>query len=212
MNGLFSPDSRFMRYMSLLADLMILNLLFLLTSIPIVTIGASKTALYTVCGRLGTQREGSTLRDYFRAFRDNFGPSTKIWLLVLAWGAGTLACVGIFSGMGGWMRYLFIPFAILFVLVTMMESFAFPLLSRFENDWNTTMKNALLLSLGHFPRAIVITVLNLFPLCVLAADLFTFLKAAFLWVILWYAAAAYANTRLLKKVFAPYIEEEEEAL
>ena len=86
MNGLFSPDSRFMRYMNRLADLMLLNLMFLLTSIPIVTIGASLTALYSVCFRLGTVREGGTVRDYFRAFRENFGEATKLWLLALLLG------------------------------------------------------------------------------------------------------------------------------
>ena len=61
-----------MRYLNRFADLMILNLLFLLTSIPIFTIGASLTALYSVCFRLGTDREGSTFRDYFAAFKENF--------------------------------------------------------------------------------------------------------------------------------------------
>ena len=69
MTKFFSLDSPFMRAMSRIADLMILNFLFILTSIPIFTIGAGLTALYTVCFRLGTDDEGSTAKDYFRAFK-----------------------------------------------------------------------------------------------------------------------------------------------
>ena len=61
-----------MTAMSRAADLMLLNLFFLFTSIPIVTIGPSAAALYTVVFRMGTRREQGTVRAYFRAFRDNF--------------------------------------------------------------------------------------------------------------------------------------------
>lgn len=209
MNGLFSPDSRFMRYMTRFADLMILNLLFFLTSIPIVTIGASWTALYTVCFQLGTVREGSTFRNYFRAFRENFGQATKLWLLGLAWGLGTGACALLFYAMSGWMHYFFILFAALFAVVVLMFGYVFPLQSRFENSIKSTLKNALLLCLGYLPRSIVMGVLNMFPFIMLATDYLTFWKAAFAWVFIWFAAAAYADTLLLKKVFAPYLKEEE---
>ena len=212
MNGLFLPDSRFMRYMNRLADLMLLNLMFLLTSIPIVTIGASLTALYSVCFRLGTVREGGTVRDYFRAFRENFGEATKLWLLALLLGGSTLACALVFYAMSGWVHYLYLLFAALFAVAVLMFSYAFPLLSRFENGVRATLKNGLLLSVGYLPRSLVIGALNIFPFFLMVTDFYTFLKAAFLWVALWFAAAAYAGALLLKKVFAPYLKEEEEEI
>lgn len=211
MSGIFSTDSRFMRYMNRLADLMILNLLFLLTSLPVFTIGASLSALYTVCFRLGTDREGSTCRDYFAAFRQNFGQATKLWLAGLLWGLGTAACTLMYYAMTGWRHYLFVPFAVLFGAVILIFGYVFPLQSRFENDGKTTLKNAMLLCLGYLPRSVLMGALNVFPFVLLFTDLLTFLKAAFLWVILWFAAAAYANTLILKKVFAPYLKEEENA-
>ena len=62
MSKLFSLDSPFMRAMSRVADLMILNLLFLITSIPLVTIGAGLAALYTVIFRMGTDQEGGVFK------------------------------------------------------------------------------------------------------------------------------------------------------
>ena len=208
MNGLFAPDSRFMRYLNRLADLMILNLLFLLTSIPIFTIGASLTALYSVCFRLGTDREGSTFRDYFAAFKENFLQATSLFLLLLLWLMGTGGAAVIFCFMAGWMHCLFVPFAVLFIVVVLVASYVFPLLSRFENRTATTLKNAALLSLGYLPRSILMGAINLFPFVLLAVDLLTFLKAAFAWLIVWFAAAAYINCLILKKVFAPYLKEE----
>ena len=120
MNGLFAPDSRFMRYLNRFADLMILNLLFLLTSIPIFTIGASLTALYSVCFHLGTDREGSTFRDYFAAFKENFRQATALFLLLLLWLMGTGGAAVIFCFMAGWMHYLFVPFAVLFIVVVLV--------------------------------------------------------------------------------------------
>ena len=142
MNGLFTPNSRFMRYLNRFADLMILNLLFLLTSIPIFTIGASLTALYSVCFRLGT--EGSTFRDYFAAFKENFRQATSLFLLLLLWLMGTGGAAVIFCFMAGWMHCLFVPFAVLFIVVVLVASYVFPLLSRFENRTATTLKNAAL--------------------------------------------------------------------
>ena len=208
MNGLFAPDSRFMRYLNRFADLMILNLLFLLTSIPIFTIGASLTALYSVCFHLGTDREGSTFRDYFAAFKENFRQATSLFLLLLLWLMGTGGAAVIFCFMAGWMHYLFVPFAVLFIVVVLVASYVFPLLSRFENRTATTLKNAALLSLGYLPRSIIIGAINLFPFVLLAVDLLTFLKAGFAWLIIWFSAAAYCNCLLLKRVFVPYLEEE----
>ena len=210
MNGLFAPDSRFMRYLNRFADLMILNLLFLLTSIPIFTIGASLTALYSVCFHLGTDREGSTFRDYFAAFKENFRQATALFLLLLLWLMGTGGAAVIFCFMAGWMHYLFVPFAVLFIVVVLVASYVFPLLSRFENQNTITLKNAALLSLGYLPRSIIIGAINLFPFVLLAVDLLAFLKAGFAWLIIWFSAAAYCNCLLLKKVFAPSLEEKKD--
>ena len=210
MNGLFAPDSRFMRYLNRFADLMILNLLFLLTSIPIFTIGASLTALYSVCFHLGTDREGSTFRDYFAAFKENFRQATSLFLLLLLWLMGTGGAAVIFCFMAGWMHYLFVPFAVLFIVVVLVASYVFPLLSRFENQNTITLKNAALLSLGYLPRSIIIGAINLFPFVLLAVDLLAFLKAGFAWLIIWFSAADYCNCLLLKKVFAPYLEEKKD--
>ena len=201
MGAFFSMDSKFMQAMSRIADLVTLNVLFLLSCVPLFTIGAASTAMYTVCFRFGTDREQGVCRSYFRAFRENFKQGTILWLiLALFLVTGFLNTFLLYSLEGG-ARYLFLLTGILLVLAALMFGYTFPLLSQFSNDVRSTLKNALFLSLGYLPRSIPVVVLNVFPL---ALDLYVFLQAGFLWVFLYFSAAAYLNSLLLKKVFSRY--------
>lgn len=177
MLSIFSPDSRFMRIMSRVADLIVLNLCYLLTCVPVFTIGTASAALYAVCFRLGTE-EGRVIRSYFRAFRDNFKRGTGVWLIVLLCGAAALVNVWIFYAMPGGIRFLSVLFVILFVLVLLMFGYAFPLLSQFDNGVWSTLRSALILGLGYLPRSLVITVLNIFLFILMLGDLYLFLQAA----------------------------------
>ena len=208
MQSLFSPDSKFMRLMGRIGDLMILNLVFLLTCVPLVTIGAASTALYTVCFRFGTQREGRLARTYLRAFRQELKRGTLLWLIIALCGATAALNTYVFYLMPGALHWVCVLFAILLVMVLMIASYAFPLLSQFDNGVAGTFKNALILSLGYLPRSVVITVFNVFPFAILLLDLYGFLQMGFLWVALYFSTAAYANSILLKKIFAPYLPEQ----
>lgn len=210
MSSIFSMDSRFMRMMGRLGDLVILNLVFLVTCIPVFTIGAALTGLYTVCFRMGTQRERGVIRSYFQAFRENFKQGTVLWLILLLWGVCTLVDAGLFYPLSGGAHYLFLVFLLLFAVAVLVGSYIFPLLSQFDSGNKQMLKNALLLSVGYLPRSLLMAALNLFPFLCLWYSLMLFLETAFLWIFLYFAAAAYLNTRLLKKVFAPFMPEEEE--
>lgn len=206
-----SPDSKFMQIMNRVCDLLILNILFLLCSIPVFTIGASAAALYTVCFRFDTNREGGTVKDFFKAFRSNFRQATVLWLIILLCGGSALINVAIFYLLGGPLRYCCILFGVLFVIALFTGSYAFPLLTQFSNDNRSTLKNALLLSIGFFPRSILISVINIFPFALLLGDMLLFLQTGFIWVIVYFSAAAYINTLVLRPVFARYTPPEEES-
>lgn len=210
MQALFSPDSRFMRIMSRVADLILLNLCYLLTCVPLFTIGAASAALYTVCFRFGTEEEKSVIRSYFRAFRENFKRGTGVWLIVLLCGGAALVNAWVFYAMPGGVRFLSVLFAILLVLALLIFGYAFPLLSQFDDGVWPTLRNALILSLGYLPRSLLIAVVNVVPFILMLTDFYLFLQAAFLWTVLYFSLAAYVNTFLLKGVFAPYLTDDNE--
>ncbi len=206
MGKMFSPDSKFMRAMSRLADLILLNVCFLVCSLPVVTIGAAQTALYTVLFRLGTEAEDAgTVKSYFRAFRADFKQGTLLWLILAFCGATAAANTYLFYLMPGDIRWAFVVFAILFVLMVLLFGYAFPLASQFANGPLSTLKNALVLSLGYLPRSVLIAAMNVLPWALLLGDIVTFFQAGLIWVGLYFSAAAYFNTLLLRKVFAPFL-------
>jgi len=205
---LFSLDSKFMRAMSMLGDLMLLNLAFLLCCLPLVTIGASAAALYTAAFCMSRGTEGRLLTVFFRAFRQNLRRGIPLWLLLALAGGVAVLDIIIFSGGSGGLRLIELPFMLLLLLAVFTAGYAFPLLSQFDNTVVGTLKNALFLSLGYLPRTLAVTLLNVFPFALLLTDLYLFLSVGFLWVFLYFSAAAYWNARLLEKVFAPYREAE----
>lgn len=205
MGALFSPDSKFMQAMGRIGDLAVLNLLFLVSCIPLITVGAASAALYTVCFRMGTDREQGLVRSYFQAFRENFKQGTIVWLaLALFLAAGVLNTL-LFYALEGMLHFLFLLTAVLLVLAVLMFSYAFPLMSQFSNDTRSTLKNSLFLSLGYLPRSLLVAALNVFPLMLALLDLNLFLQVGFLWIFLYFSSAAYLNSLLLKKVFAQYM-------
>lgn len=212
MFSFFNPESKFMLAMSRIGDLLLLNLMFLISCVPIFTIGAASTAMYTLCFRFDTDREQGLIRSYFRAFRDNFKQATVLWLIILL--CGITACINtyIFYILNGVIPFLYVLFLILFVLVLLIAGYAFPLLSQFDNDNKSTLKNALIFSLGYLPRSIIIAVVNVFPFALMLFDFYLFMHAAFLWAGLYFSAAAYINSFLLKKAFAPYLPKEDDEM
>ena len=83
MRALFDMDNAFFRGMSKVADLCILNVVFLICCIPVFTIGAATTALAYVTLKMKDGEEGYILKSFFRSFRQNFKQSTVIWLLMV---------------------------------------------------------------------------------------------------------------------------------
>lgn len=210
-NKLFSTENPVWRAMDKMSDLMILNFFFIIFSLPIFTIGASMTALYTVTFKMLDETEGNLFKNFFKAFKSNFKQATVIWLFVLA--------AGIFLGVDFMMAYTSTNFfmkifmvvvGLVAIVYAMFVSWVFPLQCKFQNTIKVTMKNALLMMVIHmFPTTLLITLLNVIPLLVL-----WFQTALFFWllpivVFILFALIAYNNSKQLKKAFDEYIPEDQ---
>ena len=207
MFSMFSPDSKIMQVLARFADLVILNGLYLITCIPVFTIGAANTALYNVCFRM-LREEGGVVKPYFRAFWENFKQATVLWLLLLFIGVPAYLYFDKFYHFESILRYGYVLFVSILMLTILVGGFVFPWLSRFQNNVPTTLRNAMLLSIGHLPKALVILMVNVLPFGLWIVNYDLFLRVSFLWISLYFAAGAYFNANLLRSVFAPYISEE----
>jgi uncharacterized membrane protein YesL len=142
MASLFRQDSAFMRGLGWLVEVVEINLLVLVTSIPVVTIGAAMTAGYDAARRLRIG-EGKTLPNYFRAFKANFAKATILWLILGPIGAAIIA-LWIFIQMT---PLLVVKFA-LSILWLIAFYWVWPLTARFENTVGATLKNALVIGIS----------------------------------------------------------------
>ena len=83
MNRLFSLDGKLFHILSRIADLILLNVLWLLSSLPIITIGASTTALYYVMLKIVKNEDSYIIRSFFHSFFQNIRQSTIICSFLL---------------------------------------------------------------------------------------------------------------------------------
>ena len=204
MFSMFSPDSKIMQVIGKITDLILLNIVFLLSCLPVFTIGAATAAMYTLCFRMLRQEEGNIIKPYFRAFKENFKPATGIFAVLVLILVPNYLYFDRFFHAGSPVMYLFIFIAVVTVLTA---GLAFPWVSQFRNSVLQTLQNALLLSIGNFPRALAVAVINLLPALLWIANYDLFLKVSFLWLSLYFAAAAYMNAAILYPVFKPYTEQ-----
>lgn len=84
MYTLFNPENKFWNFMGKITDVACMSVLWLITSLPVITIGASTAAFYSFTLDAVSDSEGGVWNSYFTAFRENFKKSTIIWLIQLA--------------------------------------------------------------------------------------------------------------------------------
>lgn len=161
--NLFNQEHVIGRVLTRVVDLVILNIVYLLFCLPVVTIGAATSALYYVTVHMADKTDDRPIRDFWKGFRDNFRAITPIWLVVLAYG-GLLAVVFAMngqhlwgSGHAGWIYVVLVAVA---VLLVMFCEWVFSLQMRFENTRKQLLKNAALFLVRYLPSLMIIEAAN----------------------------------------------------
>lgn len=197
------------RALTRIFDFILLNVLWLVCSLPVVTIGASTTALYAVMMKIVANEEGYILQGFLDAFRRNFKQSTVIWLILLAVGAAIGTDFMIVRRMPGRLAAVGTILLGAAALIYMVEViFVFPLVARFENTTFHMMKNALLIPAARLPFLALVMLVT--GACVVLTFLnpITILAGAAIWNLIGVSLLTYANSFLLTGMLRPFIEKE----
>lgn len=203
----FGIDNPFFGFMSRLGDLLILNILFVVTCIPVVTIGMSCAALYRVALRMARKESNYVAREYFQACREEWKKSTVIWILFLATGALLFFDVLVAGEM--WSA-LNVAVGVLILIWAFLFTWAFPLQARFENPVRVTLKNAMYMSVRYLPFTLLMTVLNAVPaVCIVLGSAVTALAVP-IYIVVGFSLTARINAVLLDRSFRNYVPEEAE--
>ena len=135
MSGFFNIDSPIMRFLSKVCDLMILNALCIICCLPIVTAGASVTALYTITMKMVRGEESYIFKGFFKAFKENFKQSTIIWLIMAALGIFIFVDYRASAILPENVSNLFrVLIGALIIFYAMILSYVFPYTARFANN------------------------------------------------------------------------------
>ena len=200
-------DSPLMRFLTKIADLMVLNILFCVTSIPLITIGASWTALYSVTLKMVRDEEGSVSRSYFRSFRQNFRQATLLWLGVLVVLALLVLDIRVLNGMAGGTApgLLRVGVEILALLGIMVLQYLFPSLARFEASLADTLKNACIMALAHLPKTALMTAAAVGAVWITLINNTTIAIGLMVWPLIGFSLMAFGNSGILRTIFDNYV-------
>ena len=196
MDRIFNMDNKFFTFMGKAADLILLNIIFLICCLPVVTIGASVTAMYYVTLKMVRNEESYISRSFFQSFRQNFRQATGIWLILLAGGTVLWLDFQIMeqAGSGGIFQAVYLGLCFILLIYGMISAYIFPLLAKFDNTVKNTFKNSLLIT--YVPMFLT---LNYGVVLV---------YGAVVWLAAGFALTAFINSHIYMRIYKNYIPEE----
>lgn len=206
MNKFFSLDNKVLIFCGKVGDLIILNTLWLLCCIPVITIVPATAALYYCTMKIVRGEETYIARMFFHSLKQNLKQGIVMSLIFAILAVFLYVDFQICFNLEGTLGSVLLTiFVILTVLVVMIYTYAVPLLAQFDNTTKGTLKNALAMSLYYFTSTFVMVILNVLPVAFYFWRPYLFLRLLPLWLFLAFALIARINSHFLVKIFDQYI-------
>ena len=194
-------DNPFFEAMGRFGDVIIVNLLFLLCSLPVVTLGASSAAMYGTFREMEEGTEGSVPRTFFRYFTGSFRRSVLVWLFLLFSGALLVFDVIFlgYVGMNGIWKAVGVGTGCLILLRELVFAWLPAVLSEGEKSGMESLKEAARRAVLHLPATLVMAALNNVLLICLILDVYYVMAVLPLYVVFGFGGTAFLNTKVIRK-------------
>ncbi len=198
----FAYDSPLMNTLSRLTDLVVLNVFFIICCLPIVTIGAATTALYSAMFKLKNE-EGQPYKQFFIALKRDFKQSTIFFVLYAFLIAFIIFDIYVVLMMDvGFEMVFFSVLGLVGIVAVFTSCWFYPLNAKFENKFKTQVLNSLKISLAKLPVSFLMAFISLAPIVLLLVLPFSFFIQIFvIWIIIGFAGTASINCSLINKTF-----------
>lgn len=197
------------RAMLLLTNLMMLNLMVILTSLPIFTLGASISSMYSLTIKYAKKEDDSVFKAYFKAFKQNFKQATIIWipnmLIGIALGAAAYYLSSSDTG-----AFLWIILAVLAFLFCLVSSMIYPMLGRYNNTTVAIIFNSINISIRNILPMLCVVFLNVVPWILAVEFTGIFLYLGLFWTFGGFSLIALLNSLVIARIFDKYTEAEPE--
>lgn len=185
-----------------------LNLLWMITSIPVVTAGASTTALYYCTLKLHKDKDINVWKCYWKSFRENFFQATAVWLGLVCAGVciwfeqRAVKTMPVF--MSVIFTYVIWGMALLLVITAL---YIFPIIASFENKTRRLIPYALCFAVRKPGYALCMAVITCLPMYFTLVDTKLFPVYLLIWLMCGFSLTAYGNSWFLWRLFRPYFSD-----
>lgn len=203
MNHIFSIDGKIYGGMSFVANLAILNVLWIITSIPLFTMGAASVALYECVADIRAGKTNSIEKKFLISFMKNFRQSTLVWVIYMILFAIDVIDIYVVNDILG-QKELLIIFYLIATIILGACIFSLGIMSKFTNTTKKVIKYGFLFFIGYLPFAILLIFVSIIPAIVIYYigkfnNIITFFILVF-----GVSIEAYMHTEIFKKVFQKY--------
>lgn len=205
MGRIFDLDSPVMDVLNKVMNTVILNVCFMISCLPVITIGAAISALYSVNLKMVRQEESYVFSSYWKAFKAGFKQSTVCWLVLAAAGSVLIVDFGVIKNLSGSLqKILAITTIVLFLIYIVVVTYVFPYIARFHDNFLTCLKNAFMIGWVNpgYTAAIILITAACVILTFFSVELM--LRAIFIWLVGGFSLLSYVNSFFLRKVFEKY--------
>ena len=155
---IFSPDGPIYKLMQNLVALVKINLLWMLFSLPIITLGGATIAAFDVFLKMADDEEGYMGRQFVESFKKNFKNGIPYGLLLLSCSYVVWLDFSLFEQIEGNPIILLIMGMVSAFVFLISFLFAFPLQARYENTLVKTLKNSADISIRYFVRTLTLII------------------------------------------------------
>ena len=207
MKNIFSIDSPLVQKLSFFFDFMMINMVYILCCVPIVTIGAARAALFT-CGKLWVDKDDAGITTFLKHFFKNLKTATPVWLVMLV--------VGLFLGYdvfllvnnscpAEWLMWVVLVVPCFFYVV--VSSQLFQMVSHYNCTVKQYLKNALLVGIAH-PLCLIVNIgLAILPYFTLFYNFGAFLQLTLVWILGIFSFQGYVSALMSKKFYQRITEQ-----
>ena len=201
----FDTDNFLMRFCEKVLDIVTVNLLFVVSCLPIVTIGIAKISLYQTIFEVKSSRRVPVFRTYMRAFKQNLKLGLQLGLLELGIFLISVVDLSLFWGQTG-LGFQLIKAICLGILIflTLVMLASYPIAARYDLTWKEALQKGLLLVSFNFVWFFLMLAIILLIMMLLYLSGFTLVLGGSAFLLFGFGLLAFCQAGLMEKLFAKY--------
>ena len=201
----FDTDNFLMRFSEKVLDIVTVNLLFVVSCLPIVTIGIAKISLYQTIFEIKNSRRVPVFKTYIRAFKQNLKLGLQLGLLELGIVLISVLDLYLFWGQEGLAFQLLKAICLgILIFLTLVMLASYPIAARYELAWKEVLQKGLLLVSFNFPWFFLMLAILFLIAMVLYLSAFTLLLGGSAFLLFGFGLLAFLQAGLMEKLFAKY--------